>query len=60
MENWKTDKLIETLYWIQDRRRYCLTCGKRPPNDYATEAAIYAELTRRGVPRKAAQDKRRS
>ena len=47
MENWSTDKLIETLHWIQDRRRYCIACGKPFPNDYAEETAIYDELCRR-------------
>ena len=49
MENWSTDKLIETLHWIQDRRRYCIACGKPFHNDYAEETAICAELCRREI-----------
>ena len=49
MKNWTTDKLIETLCWIKDRRDYCRACNKPVPcQDAQCEEAVCAELEQRG------------
>lgn len=50
MESWSTDKLVETLHWIQDRRNYCKACNKPAPNDNTIQYAAMDELSRRGLP----------
>lgn len=49
MENWTTDRLLETLAWIKDRRGYCRACNRPAPyQDIKAESDIYIELERRG------------
>lgn len=54
MKEKTTDQLIETLYHINDRRRYRLVCGLDRGPDYAqeckAESDILHELSVRGVP----------
>lgn len=50
IKNWSTDRLIETLYWIRDRRNYCRACNIRAPlDDIQIENDIYAELDNRNM-----------
>lgn len=54
MKEKTTDQLIETLYHINDRRKYRLICGLDRGPDYAqeckAESDILHELYIRGVP----------
>lgn len=50
LKNWSSDQIIETAYWIINRRNYARKCGiPAPAGDGAFYDRLTAEAERRGI-----------